>query len=348
MPPTTDIQKMHDAIAALPTHCEAAWEATRAIRIPASWQDTTSVLLSGMGGSGLAGHVVASSFADSLAVPVLVLNDYHLPAFVGTKTLVIALSYSGQTEETLATYREARARKCRRAVITTGGILARYAKEDGVPRYIFSPLFSSSQWPRIAGGHLLTGLLGLLSRAGLLTISSKEFERALSHVRTVTAGNIQSVPLSRNRAKTIARELVGRIPVVVGPADRAGNLHTWRNCFHETAKTFSAWFALPELNHHLLEGLGHPREARRLLRWVGIEPKGSVLRLRYRLTKKIVENNGMRWIDVGLTGSSKLEQILELLSLSYFSSYYLGIEQRENPSPTPWVDYFKRQLERAR
>ncbi len=344
----TDIQKMHDSIAGLPAQCETAWKAGSAIRVPASWSDTQHVVLAGMGGSGLAGHIVASSFADTLAVPVVLLNDYHLPAFVGQKTLVGCLSYSGNTEETLSVYREARARRTRRIVLTTGGTLARYAKEDGVPCYFFPVLLSSSLWPRIAGGYLLTGLLGMLSRVGLLTIGSKEFERALAHLRRVTAENVQSVPLGRNRSKTIARELVGRIPVVVGSADRAGNLHVWRNCFNETAKTFSCWFALPELNHHLLEGLGHPREARRLLRWVGVEPKGSVLRLRYRLTKKIVEKHGMRWIDVGLAGSSTLEQILELLCLSYFSCLYLGIEQGENPSPTPWVDYFKKQLERAR
>lgn len=339
---------MHDAIAALPEHCKAAWEATRAIRIPHSWQDTTSVLIAGMGGSGLAGHIVSSAFADSLAVPTVILNDYHLPAFVGAKTLVIAVSYSGETEETLTAYREARARRARRAVLTTGGTLLRYAKEDGAIRYVFPFLQSPSQWPRIAGGYLFVGLLGILSRVGLLTIGQKEMERALFRISTVNASNIMGSPLGRNPAKSLARELVGRIPVLIGSAEYAGNLHVWANCFNETAKTFSAWFTLPELNHHLLEGLGHPRESRRLLRWVGVEPSSGVMRTRYRLTKKIIEQHRMRWIDIRLTGKSKLEQSLELLSLSYFSSYYLGLEHRENPSLTPWVDYFKRRLAKNR
>lgn len=339
---------MHDAIASLPEHCKAAWQATQSIRVPASWQDTTSVVLSGMGGSGLAGHVLASTFAESLSVPAVVLNDYHLPAFVGARTLVIALSYSGETEETLAVYREARARRCRRVVLTTGGILSRYAKEDGVPRYVFPVLLSSSQWPRIAGGSLFVGLLGMLSRIGLITIGNKEMDRALEHVKAVTAKNVESVSLAKNPAKSLARELVGRIPVLVGEAHRAGSLHVWANCFHETAKTFSARHVLPELNHHLLEGLGHPREARRFLRWVGIAPKSGALLRRYQLTKKIVEKHGMRWIEAPLEDGSKLEQVLELLSLSYFSSFYLGLENRENPSLTPWVDYFKKQLAKGR
>jgi len=344
MSSAVDVQRMHDSIIRLPEQLTSAWQATRSIRVPASYRDVHHVVVAGMGGSGLAGDIVRSAFADTLAVPLVVVNDYHLPAFAGSKTFVVVASFSGDTEESVAVYREARARRAKRAVITSGGALARMAKDDGVCRYIFDPIANPSGRPRVGGGYMLGGLLGLLQRAELLSLGNEEMTRALKLVTAVATSYGETIPISKNPAKALARELLGKMPVLVSGAAWAGNIHAWANSFNETAKTFSASFTLPELNHHLLEGLGHPREAKRLLRWVGVRPKSGVMEARYTLTKKIVERQGMRWIEAPLIATAKLAQVFELLLLGNIVCYYLALENRENPSPNPWVDYFKKQL----
>ncbi len=345
---TIDVQRMHDSIFRLPEQLERAWGQGRTLRIPTSYRSVEHVVVAGMGGSGLAGHIVQSSFADSLAAPLFVLNGDRLPAFVNAKTLVIVVSFSGQTEESLSVYREARARRSKRAAITSGGTLGRYAKEDGVPLYRFDPVANPSGRPRVGGGYLLGGLLSILGGAGILAIGKQEMERALARCKMSAVGLSQATPLAKNPAKQLARELVGRLPVLIGSLEYSGNLHAWANSLNETAKTFSAYFTLPELNHHLLEGLSHPREAKRLLRFVGVRPAGGRLERRYELTRRIALKHGLRWIESPLSSSTKLAAVFELLLLGNFVAYYLALENQENPSPNPWVDYFKRQLAKGR
>ncbi len=301
-----------------------------------SVSDVRSLVISGMGGSAYGAHVVQSLYTSELKVPLVPVSDYHLPAFVDASTLVLATSYSGTTEETVSTANEAKAKGAQLAALTSGGFLGDLVK-GGAPGIVFDPKLNPSGQPRLGTGYTVTGTLVLLNNLGLISISKDDLNSAIDEVRDAIDG-------IKTKAQAMAKELEGFIPVTFASQHLVGNAHIIRNQLNETSKSFSAFEDVPELNHHLMEGLKYPSDKKLKAVLITSNLYEAKHQRRMELTKDVVEQNGMAVVEYAPTGTTRLSQVLEVLAFGGYLTLYLGLIYGEDPSLIPWVDYFKAKL----
>lgn len=334
-----DDRNMLGSIDMLADQVRHAWDSTAQLVVPVEYKECSNVVLFGMGGSNLAMDIIRAAFADQVTVPLLISNDYSVPAYVNKNTLVILSSYSGTTEETLAVVKVIFERTNKVMVVTTGGELKKIMDERHLPGYCIEPTYNPCNQPRIAVGYAITGVLRMLTQVGIINITDEDIDNVIHYLR----GNLE---LLRDAGQATATALSGKIPVYVGSEFLLGNLHVVSNQTNENGKQFACWFALPELNHHLLEGLGFPQSAVQNLSFVFIESHlyHDRVQKRYDVTKQVLEKQQVSYCSFVPTASSKLLQVFEVLQWGGFVSFYASQQNQIDPSPIPWVDFFKNAL----
>ncbi|MBI3103718.1 bifunctional phosphoglucose/phosphomannose isomerase [Candidatus Daviesbacteria bacterium] len=318
--------------------CEQIWQEAKNVQFPDHYRQIKNIVICGMGGSAFGGYVVSSLYKDQLKVPFISNNDYSLPGFVSENTLVILLSYSGTTEEVLSCLEEAKGRRVLISGITIGGKLGDFFQENKVPTLRFNPRFNPSGQPRLAPGYMVLGLIGILNKLGMVSVSDEEVRRAISEVKE----NQESI---KSAAKNLAKKIYGSIPVIFAAEFLSGNAYIIRNQTNETAKSFASYSLLSELNHHLMEGLKNPPDKKLFVLFLNTDLYSDKLSKRVELTKDVVGKNGVGWSEYQPSGSSKLSQVLNVLSFGGFLTYDLAMLYGQDPSVIPWVDYFKERLE---
>jgi glucose/mannose-6-phosphate isomerase len=340
-----DLQAVYDSVAGMPDQCADALHQAKSIKLPAAYKKCKQVIVAGMGGSNLGVRLIRAVYKSTCPFPIELVNDYTLPAYAGKQTLVIASSYSGSTEETLMVAQQAHKKGCKVIVMATGGRLVEWAKHYKLPVYQFVPLFNPSHQPRLGIGYSLFTLLAIFKQLGL-KISDKELTAVIAHLKALVQDWAAEQPMFANRPKQIASELKGFIPLYVMSEHLHGNGRIACNQTHETAKSFAATFALPELNHHLMEGLKHPSRYSKGLKVIALRSDQYPARVqaRYDITRSVVEQNTIEWIDYRPTAKTKLGEACECVLFSGFLTMYLAILYKENPVAVPWVDFFKREL----
>lgn len=320
----------------LAKQCQQVWEDIKKLNLPKL--EPKNIVICGMGGSSYGGHVLKSAFSDSIKVPLVVVNDYHLPAFADSSTLVFLTSYSGTTEETISCANEALSRGCAIAGLTSGGELEKFLKNSNFPNYTFSPKFNPSGQPRLGTGYVVFGTLAVFSQMGLIKLSEQEVNEAIS----LLDSGMENI---KKEAQTLAQSLINKIPFIIAGEFLEGNAHIARNQLNETSKSFSGFEELPELNHHLMEGLKYPTKEISAL-FLTSSLYSDKIQKRVMLTKDVITKNGLSVLEYQAKGNSKLSQLLNVLSFGGFLSLYLSLLYKEDPSLIPWVDYFKEQLKK--
>ncbi|RJR29774.1 hypothetical protein C4564_01690 [Candidatus Microgenomates bacterium] len=331
------------SVEALYKQCEQAWSEARKVELPKEYANVQNIVVCGMGASWIGAHIIQSFFADELSIPLTILHDYQLPAFVGKKTLVIASSYSGTTEETVSALHGANKKGARIITISSGGTLLEFSREHRLPNYTFEATHNPADSPRLGLGYSMTALLALFVNLNFITITHEEMSAAINHLKMRTA---ELMPESeKNEAKTMAQAFTAHIPILVSGSFLYGNAHLFSNQFNETAKTFATYMHLPELNHHLMEGLGHPESVKKL-KFLFLETlfDDELIQKRFAVTKEVVEKNGIKHLSYKARGATKIVQAFDLVLFGSFVTYYLAMLHDENPTPNPWVDYFKKRL----
>lgn len=343
-----DKQGMLQSIESLGLQCQQAWDETKKIRIPAGYRGVQNVLINGMGGSGLGGHVIESVFGEKMAIPFRVINSYTLPGYVNSRTLYILSSYSGTTEEILATFNAARRRRAKLLIICAGGKLAALAKRYHIPSYIFTPRFNPCNQPRMGLGYSVIGIIGLLAKCGILKISEAELRATIATIVTYHKKFGAKVGIKSNQAKKVAIALQNRIPILVAAQHLSGNAHIASNQINENSKNFAAYFIISELNHHLMEGLPFPIGNRRNLAFLFLESELYLPKMqkRFLITKKVLQKSRIPFVSYRATGAQPMTQVIETLLFGSYVNYYLAMLNGINPSPIVFVDYFKKQLEK--
>lgn len=323
------------SIEALPRQIRQGWELGRSASLPLAYKKTAQAVISGMGGSSLGAHVMLTACADRLAIPVELINGYELPAYVGKDTLVILSSYSGTTEETLATAHQAAKSGAKCLALTTGGPLADLAKKKGWPLLLLDAEHNPSNQPRMGVGSSALAIHGIFTNLGFLALSDadvKKIERA--------AGTDES-----DAAKTLAKRIGDRAIFFLAAEHLLGAAHVANNQINENAKRISTLFPLPEFNHHFLEGLRYPTGIKRQLAAVIFQSKKyhAQNQKRVELTAEQLKKNRIEPIIVTLDGS-KLEEAWHLIRLGASLSLELAIRQGVTPEPVPNVEAFKKAL----
>lgn len=324
-----------------PDQCEQAWGEASAIQFPSSYSPIYNIVVCGMGGSRFTPKTIKELFRDRIKEPYEIVEDYTLPAYVDKDTLVILSSYSGTTEEVVS---------CREDAIRRGAKVTAVSQRANVPvGYIFDPKHNPCGQPRIGGGYMLMGHLGLLKALKLIDIDDNEVLEAISHARTIGKQYGTDVATEKNPAKQLARLLKDTHPFIVTSEFLRGFGNGMANQINETAKMISDPRNIPELNHHLMEGLKHPETLHQsgLFLFFLSRFYSTSVQKRYKITKEVVEKQLLKTHTVELTGSSKLAQALEAFTLSGFTTFYMAMLYDTDPVAIPWVDYFKEQLAKS-
>jgi len=343
-----DSANAFDSIKQLPDQCKQAWEQSSLIDFPSKYSKATNIVISGMGGSSYGARIVKSLYSwQTLKVPIDLSNNYELPQYINEKSLVILSSYSGSTEETLTAASVAKEKQTLISGITSGGKLGEFLKSNNFPSYIFNPVHNPSSQPRIGVGYMLFGLIGMLAKLGFIIVNHKDIENLINFLKekkTELSGN----PLNKNLAKQLALKIAPKIPIFIVADFLEGTAYAIRNPMHETGKQFALYFAVPEINHHLMEGLSYPSEIKKYLLFIFIKTElyDSRNSKRLELTKEVVEKNSIETDTITLSGNSQLTQTIELIQLGNWVSFYLAMLNGVDPSKIPWVDYFKKKLNR--
>jgi glucose/mannose-6-phosphate isomerase len=303
---------------------------------PEEYKNIKNVVIAGMGGSAYGGHIIQSLFHESHSVPITVNSDYHLPGFANEDTLVLLTSYSGSTEEVLACGEEAITRHAKIAGFSSGGKLGEFLK-DTYPGFTFNPQFNPSGQPRLGTGYMVMSTIALLRSLGVVAISDDEANKAIEELR-------ENKDTIQKAAMDIAEKLQGYLPVIMAAEFLNGNAHIMRNQFNETSKSFAAYAAIPELNHHLMEGLKNPEGHKLITLLLTSDMYSPKIQKRVDLTKDVIGQNNITVVEYKAVGSSKLSQVLNVLSVGGYITVYLALLYGLDPSLIPWVDYFKEKL----
>ena len=318
-----------------------AHDETRDLKVEAL--GVRSVVLCGMGGSAAAADVVVAAFEDDAPVAMTVRRGYRLPAWVGHDTLVICLSYSGDTEETVAAYDGARAVGARLLTISAGGTLAERASANGSVHAAVQP---GAPQPRAALGSLTGALLGALTSAGILEADEEELASMPGSLRALAAELGPGTPTDANRAKQLAAWIGGRVPVVWGSEGvSAAAAWRWKAAFNENAKIPAFASILPELNHHEVVGWtkGHGDTFRIVvLRESGEHPS---VEPRLAATLEEVRAADIDVQEVRVEGPSPLARALSLAMIGDVASAYHAVAAGIDPAPIEAITRVKQRLQ---
>ena len=341
-----DKSNARGSIEMIPLQIKSAWEDSFKIDFPEKFSKAQNIVIAGMGGSAYGAHIAKSLFDLTCPVPIFLANGYRLPEFVDSRTLVILCSYSGSTEETISCASQAKERTSLISAVTSGGKLTDFLHSNDFPAYIFNPEFNPSNQPRIGVGYMVTGLIGLLSRLKYINLQTEEVMATVVFLKEYGKSLIPSHETTHNDAKKLTGIIHQSIPVFISADFLEGATHAIRNPIHETGKQFGLNFTVPELNHHLLEGLQFPDFLKQDLKIIFIQSKLYEKRnqKRINLTYDVVKKNGINTQNISLKSQTRFSQTMELIQFGGWLTFYMAILNGIDPSPVHWVDYFKSEL----
>jgi len=327
---------MKALVEAFPKHLREALEIGRAANLKDPGRQYENIVISGLGGSGIGGKIVSQLLAEKCKLPILCTSDYVLPAFVNEKTLVIISSYSGDTEETVATIHEAIARGSEIACVTSGGKIGALAKEKGFNCI----LIPGGNPPRSMFGYSCTQLFFVLKAYGII---DNYFEAEIENSIKLIESEVSNI---RSEAKSIAEKIVKRIPILYSEASYEGLAIRWRQQINENGKMLCWHHVFPEMNHNELVG------------WTGGDNRVAVIiirneddhkrsQLRMELCKKLMGEKCDTIIEAWSKGKSRIERTLYLNHLGDWLSIDLAELKNEDATAIPAIIFLKNELSKV-
>jgi glucose/mannose-6-phosphate isomerase len=336
--PEDMLSRLHE----MPFLCEQAWQMAMDFNLPSDYNDIDKLVILGMGGSAIGGDLVNSLAISEARLPIVICRDYQLPSFVDTKTMVIASSYSGNTEETLSSFAQALETPTKKLVMTTDGKLKAIAQEKGIP--VFS--FDYRAQPRAALPFSLMPILCFLQKLGFIGDKSSDLTETVTVLKQLTKELNEASAASQNPAKQLALKLHSHLPVIYGGGLVTEVAHRWKTQINENTKAWAFHEAFPELNHNAVVGYQFPGELATKIVVVLLNspllPKR--IQLRYQVTRQLLSKAGVSYQTVDGRGKSPLAQIMSLVLFGDYTSYYLAMLYQIDPSPVKAIDFLKKQL----
>ena len=325
-----------------PEQCQRAWEKVLKFDLPPEYTKISNVVIVGMGGSAIGGDIVRRLALAESKLPVWVHRDYGLPAFVDASTLVIASSYSGNTEETLSAFTASLKTRARKLVITSGGKLKHLAENEGIPVFVVD----YQAPPRAAFSHSFVPLVGIFQKLGLLGDKSADLQEAVDILNKLSKDFIETRPLASNPAKQLAAKLWGHVAVIYGAEILSEVAQRWKAQFNENSKAWAFFESFPELNHNAVAGYESPPEAKErifvlMLHSSSLRPQSL---LRYEATAKLLAKAGIAYEFAEARGESALAQVMSLVLLGDYSSFYLAMLNEVDPTSIDAINFIKQYL----
>lgn len=299
------------------------------------------VIVTGMGGSALAALLAKVWLRQDIHIPIEIVRGYELPASLSKNTLVIASSYSGNTEETLSALHQSLEAEAQIGIIASGGELLEIASQRGIA-HVALP---TGLQPRMAVIYNLRALTALLENFGVVHNKLGEIESTANWLGRETAAWNSSVPVEENYAKQLAEEAVGKTAVFYGGALTAPLAYKWKISWNENAKNVAFWNEYPEFNHNEFMGWGsHPIEKPFAVFDVVSNFEHSQILKRFEISDRLLSGRRPKSHVITLKGDTLLEQLLWGSILADYVSIYVAILNGVDPTPVALIEQLKKEL----
>lgn len=328
-----DPSRQLDDVLALPEHLrDALWRVESAGLEP---QEARGLIVCGMGGSAIGAALARAALGDRLGLPMFVFRDYELPPWTSPERAILCISYSGDTEETLACFAAAEAIGARRYVATTGGALAQAARAADVP-VIGLP---AALQPRHAVGYGFTVACEIAALSGIAPGVRTEIDAAAAHLEEIRDGLVE-------RAGEIADRIGGSVPVLYGCDLTSPIAYRWKTQVNENAKRHAFQHELPEADHNELVGWGGAGANRFSALFLLDRDQHPRQRERAELTAKLIEPDAAAVITLETEGETRIARLLGMVLLGDLVSLHLAAAAGVDPAPVELIDRLKDELGR--
>jgi glucose/mannose-6-phosphate isomerase len=304
-----------------------------------------NIVVLGMGGSAIGGDLLSDYLADEFAIYIVVIRGYDIPKFVNEDSLVFAVSYSGNTEETISTLKKCLDAKARVIALTSGGKFAALARENNFP-VIKVP---ARIQPRAAISYLFFPILKALERLGLIKERDGEIEETYNILQELSREYGAKSPSENNLAKKVALRLYQHLPLVYGSEGLLEAVAMrWKTQINENSKWPCFWNVFPELDHNEIVGYEIENNINRQVKIIYLQDKEGLLRVeqRRKITRKIIEDKVAEFIVCPTKGKGKMARMFSLIYLGDLVSYYLAILNQADPSPVACIEDLKKELDK--
>ncbi|ACF14922.1 bifunctional phosphoglucose/phosphomannose isomerase [Chloroherpeton thalassium ATCC 35110] len=304
--------------------------------------DIQNIVITGLGGSAIGGDLIRTYLSKELSIPVFINRNYFLPGFVSEKTLVIACSYSGNTEETISAYNDALFRNASIVCITSGGEIESKAKKNKQ----FVVKLPGGFPPRAAIGYSFKALIIVFEKFGF--IESKAGDTAeTADLLKKESERLSKVEDLDNQAIQLAAKTVGKLPLIYTADDFTSIVGVrWKGQICENAKILAYANVLPELNHNELVGWKLNQDLLKQIHVIMLHDQDDHARTQFRMeiTKKVISDYTESVTEVYSKGHSLMARVFSLIILGDWVSYYLAILNKIDPSPIEVIDHLKQAL----
>jgi glucose/mannose-6-phosphate isomerase len=329
-----------------PLQCKAAMDIAKNVSLNIPPARFNKVVCAGLGGSAIGADLVRAYLYADAQLPIAVVREYDLPAYVDPSTLVIISSYSGNTEETLSAYAQAKARGAVMIAITSGGIVKANALRDNVTFVEIPPGLP----PRCSVGYLSLIPLILLSKLGITKDVRPAINEAISVMEKLRDTSLHPrIAQKDNIAKHIATRLVNKMPAVYTSSVHFDVVATRiKGQLNENSKSLAISHVLPEMNHNEIVGWAHPHKLFKDFVVLMLRDKGTHPRVtrRIEITEEIIRKEGVPVIEIWSHGEGLLSRMFSLVYTGDFISFYLACLYGIDPTPVERITFLKDQLKR--
>lgn len=339
IPARFDADGMLAFIRDLPDQCRRAWASAKMVNLPGDYRSVDKVVVLGMGGSAIAADLLRPIVSACGRAPIYVHRGYDLPPYVDQRTLLIASSHSGDTEEVVSAFGQGLQCPAKKLAITTGGRLLQMAESQGIP----AVTFESRSPPRAAIGYSLMSLLAILEKTAILPEVEESVKDALDTLATTQAKLSPDVPARDNQAKQLAQQMHDKLPVIYGADVLAEVAHRWKTQLNENAKTWCFHEELPEANHNALVAYSLPTHIAKdaFVVFLGPDTMPQRIRLRCEFVRSVLAESGVAFVDVPIPGRTLLSQILNGVLFGDYTSCYLALLNEVSPTSTDLINRLK-------
>jgi len=327
--------------------CKYASEIAKNSKVLCGKIDFRKIVFAGLGGSAIGADLVRSYLYFESNIPITVVREYELPAYIDSETLIFISSYSGNTEETLSAYNQAKEKGANIVAISSGGMLEEYALKDKVT-FIRIP---KGMPPRCALGYLSITPLCVLAKLGLIKDVNPYINKAAGVLEDLKNTCLNPrIAQKDNIAKYIAAKLFNKFVVVYSSSIHFDVVATrFRGQLAENSKALASAHVFPEMNHNEIVGWQNPKKMFKnfvvvMLRDKGVNPRVTK---RMDITSEILKKEGVEVLEIWSRGEDVLSKIFSLIYIGDFISYYLAILYGIDPTPVERVTYLKKRLAQA-
>ena len=340
-----DPENMLSCIEEFPEQVKDCWSKINKLIIPAGYINTKNIIVLGMGGSAIGGDLTRSLVNMNAKVSIHICRDYDLPQFANSQTLVIASSFSGNTEETVSAFNQAIERGCKLLGITGGGEIENLCKKNRIPYF----KINYKSQPRAALGYSLISIIGILKKLNIFEISDNDIKKAILEIYELHEKINLGIAVSKNQAKELAIKVQDYIPLIIGSGTLVETAHRYKTQINENAKQAAIHDCLPELNHNTIVGFDYPKNIKDNLFIIMLQSAYDHPRtkIRQQIMIEIMSKKKIRFETIMFApSSSALAEMLKMIYFGDYLSYYMAVLNKVDPTPVEPIQFLKDKLDK--